>query len=426
VTSSAEEPVGRGGPPAGGPPTGGGGAGGGGAPTFELPDAGALAPPPVPAGPGPQCAEEAHRAEVVPLDLLLLVDASGSMDGAAGMRSKWETAQAALSAFIRDPRSAGLGVGLQFFPAARACLSDGDCVPGFPGTGTLCAARRACSTSRAPCATVGQACAMNGGTCMPAPGVCRLVYPDLECEQAVFETAAVPIGPLPAAQAALLQSLSNKEPSGGTPMGPAVRGALVQLRAHRAAHPGRKVALILAGDGLPEQSCAMNDIPAVAADLGAAFMGTPSIPTYVIGVFAPAELMTSQMQLDRLAMAGGSGQAFVLAANDDLTMRLQEALDQIRGAALACEYEIPPPTAGRIDFARVNVRYTSASGPQNVPYVEQAGRCDPAQGGWYFDVLPSTGAPTRILACDATCRRFKSDPNGRVDLVFGCATQVIN
>ncbi len=231
---------------------------------------------------------------------------------------------------------------------------------------------------------------------------------------------------MPGAQEPLLRELNAAIPAGATPMGPGVRGALATLRAHLAANPGRKGALVLASDGLPSGTCLMNDIPTVAADLGAAFTGPPSIPTYVIGVFAPTEIMTSQVQLDRLAMAGGSTRAFVLAANDDLTMRLQEALNQIRGAALACEYQIPSPTAGRIDFAKVNVRYTSGAGPENIPYVERADRCDPTRGGWYYDTLPAAGAPTRILVCDATCRRFKTEQGGKIDLVFGCGTQLIN
>ena len=141
----------------------------------------------------------------------------------------------------------------------------------------------------------------------------------------------------------------------------------------------------------------MNDIPAVAANIGAAFTATPSIPTYVIGVFAPSEVVMSQAQLDQLAMAGGTSRAFVLAANDDLTMRLQEALNQIRGAALACEYQIPAPTGGRIDFAKVNVRYTRARRPREHP-LRRARR--PLRSHARRLVLrraAATGAPTRIL-----------------------------
>jgi hypothetical protein len=453
---------GGGGPGGGGP---GGASSAGKPPSFVLPDAGTLPPPPAATTPPPQCAEEAHRAEIVPLDLLFLVDASSSMRDVAGMSTKWEVAQSALGSFIRDPSSAGLGVGLQFFPAPKACKDDRDCFPTTVGNGLFCVGYNVCAGSNAPspamsctapgaflpvgntrcpggtmcvpagvcsvggddCINIGQACPAGGGTCMAGPRACRgLPFGMNECDPASHEKPAVPIGPLPMAQRPLLRELNASTPLGGTPMGPAVRGALATLRAHLAANPGRKAALILASDGLPSAACEMNDIPAVAASMAAAFAGTPSIPTYVIGVFAPLEVMMSQVQLDQLAQAGGSNKAFILAATADLTMRLQEALNQIRGAALACEYRIPAPTAGRIDFSKVNVRYTGSAGPENIPYVERADRCDPTRGGWYYDTAPTTGAPTRILMCDATCRRFKADQGGKVDLLFGCGTQVIN
>jgi hypothetical protein len=47
-------------------------------------------------------------------------------------------------------------------------------------------------------------------------------------------------------------------------------------------------------------------------------------------------------------------------------------------------------------------------------------------GGWYYDVAPATGVPTRVQVCEATCSRFKTDQGGKVDLVFGCGTQIIN
>src|SRR4051794_37488072 len=77
----------------------------------------------------PNCAEEAHLAERVPLDLLLLVDRSMSMAG-----PKWMMSRSALTSFVSDPKSAGMGVGLQFFPLAATidtpCSNDPDC--GFP------------------------------------------------------------------------------------------------------------------------------------------------------------------------------------------------------------------------------------------------------------------------------------------------------
>src|SRR5204863_7497429 len=81
---------------------------------------------------GESCAFQSFAAERLPLDLVILVDASGSMaDPVAGAgRSKWQMAQEALASFVRDPGSAGLGLGLQFFPlvgAGTPCAAPTDC-----------------------------------------------------------------------------------------------------------------------------------------------------------------------------------------------------------------------------------------------------------------------------------------------------------
>jgi hypothetical protein len=52
--------------------------------------------------------------------------------------------------------------------------------------------------------------------------------------------------------------------------------------------------------------------------------------------------------------------------------------------------------------------------------------CGPAaRGGWYYDVPPRRGTPSRILVCDVSCRSFNMDATAKVDLLFGCATRVI-
>jgi hypothetical protein len=134
-------------------------------------------------------------------------------------------------------------------------------------------------------------------------------------------------------------------------------------------------------------------------------------------------------QLDRLAAAGGTGKAFVVMTGSDLNQKLQDAFNQIRGAALVCEFKIPAPDGGAIDFQKVNVRYTAGAGtgaPEDLFYVGKAERCDPVRGGWYYDVDSGGGVPSIIKTCDASCRHFQADASGRVDLVFGCATQVIS
>jgi hypothetical protein len=130
--------------------------------------------------------------------------------------------------------------------------------------------------------------------------------------------------------------------------------------------------------------------------------------------------------LQSFATAGGTDAPFVINASPDLTQRFQEALDKIRGSVIPCELTIPPGSGrGPIDFGKVNVRYEGPGGIEDLPYVAAASRCDPMRGGWYYDVDPGTGTPGRVLVCPASCARFKADPSANVNLVFGCATQVI-
>jgi hypothetical protein len=454
------------GPPAGGAPGGGLGTGGGALPPdpgLRNPDAGPSAPVVAPAG-DQKCAEDVHQAEQVPLDLLLLVDTSGSMGKSTGMSTKWALVHDALVGFVKDPKSAGLGVGLQFFPLdPRAeCTSDDDCGGPSPFGGPSCAARRVCVGAAVPanaspmacsflpgvvpercptatrCVDVGR-CSASGKDCFavgqPCPGgpaadQCQAVAktcvgpPGIaSCAAADYQRLAVPIGALPGTQAAIVQTLDATVPEGGTPTGPAVVGALAQARMHQAANPGHRVALVLATDGVPE-NCSPLDGAGISAPIGAALAASPSISTYVIGVFRDMEAAQARPLLEQLATAGGTGAPFVLDAADDLGQRFQEALDKIRGSALPCEFMIPAGT-GAIDFGKVNVRWKGAGVEEEVPYVGAVDRCDPMRGGWYYDVSPAMGTPGRVLVCPASCARFKADPGAKVSLVFGCKTKVI-
>lgn len=459
VQAVSGTPDGIGGNGAGGT-SGGSGTPGGMAPR-ALPDGG----PPA-TNPGTkECAREVHAAERLPVDLALLVDASGSMDEMSGVQTKWQRAREALGAFVRDPGSAGLGVGLTFFPGQapeqmRSCQRDTDCAglsdpvggscrrsgycfaPGSPlltnracalgnvinifncPAGLACRPRGQCSQSATPCVE-GSGCP--GGAadvCQVSPGECRT--PDEGCTVSQFGKLDVDIGDLPGRADAIVSALMARSPDGATPMTLAVDSALTALAARQMSQPQRRSVLVLATDGRPS-GCGVNqNIETVAARLAQAARMPPSIPTYVIGVFAPAEIAVAQPALERFAVAGGTTSPFILATGDDLTQKLLEALKTIRGLSVACEYAIPRPATGDIDFDRVNVRATSQAGTEEPGYVGSMDRCAPDKGGWYYDPPPTPSTvPRRLVLCPATCARLRADPAARVDLVFGCATVVI-
>jgi hypothetical protein len=432
----------------------------GGAFGFVVPDGGTGMNPPATVPEGQSCAQATVGTQQVAVDLLVLLDNSGSMTGAAGTRSKWQTAQAALVAFVKDRRSAGLGVGVQFFPQsapARECKVDGDCsLPNLPGAcqenefcdappgsrgagftclpisfsqrcplGGTCRHGGLCTLSQRACQQVGQPCASGiaNDLCREAPRLCLAVEDD-SCNLADYQEPAVGIAALPGNEDALVRTITARTTAGGTPTGVALQGAFAHLRAHLAAHPGRRAAVILATDGIPS-SCAPADASSIAGDIAAARASAQPIATYVIGVFSAQEMAMARAALQLFATAGGTGMPFLLNAGADLGQALNEALDRIRGEALPCEFAIPPPTGGSIDYGRVNMKFEGAAGEETVPYAQSTDRCDPARGGWYYDVDPAAGTPTRLIACPATCARFKAESNPRVSLVFGCKTKII-
>ena len=434
-------------------------------PPLEVPQPGAT--PAADAGPPKTCAEEVHQATAVPVDLLFLVDTSGSMGELTKADDptspiKWNEIRQALMTFLSDPGSSGLGAGLVFFPNTfQTCQSDSECFPialppgvgsgflcGFPGVcvaagasvpsspcdprsagdcpaGQSCVPLGRCSVSKALCVEQGAQCpgGVDGDVCGMPERFCRLT-PNF-CPENRYSRLDAEIGQLPGWGTTLAATLAAGEPGGGTPMGPAVRGAMAALRRHAEQHPDRKSLLVLATDGLPSEDCAANLVTDVTAAIAGGRAGAIPLSTYVIGIFAENELAASQPALMAFAQAGGTDTPFVITPGDDLTSKFQMALEQIRGAVLSCEFALPTPASGTLDPDKVNLSFAGSMGaPQNIPYVGSADRCDPQSGGWYYDVDPAVGRPTRVIVCETTCTQFKSDPGGKAQLRVGCTNRV--
>jgi hypothetical protein len=440
--------------------TSGGGGSGGAASGADAGRTDGNAPGAIPVGgaggqtvpPESKCAAKTFVGERLPVDLLLLVDSSGSMGYKPGAAAtKWQMQTEALGKFLKDPMSAGLGVGLQFFPlptAGKACTGDIDCRMGLSiggscvprsycagaqssqrtcsdaglrtgcEVGETCVPTGRCSMSGADCTNIGQPCpGMANDRCTDPPRIC--IFGSTTCVDDTYRNVAVPIADLPGNEPVLSGWIAEVLPGGGTPLGPALRGAYAHLRAHLATNAGRRAAVVVATDGVP-QACSPLSTDGLAQLVAGARMGNPSIATYVIGVFTPTEATGARPLLEGLATAGGSGMPFLLDPSQDLTQKFQDALGQIRGAALACEYMLPPAQTGNLDYDKVTVRFKGSMGDEEVPRVMSAAACDPVRGGWYYDVDPARATPTRIVACPATCRHFQGDQNGRVELVVGC------
>ncbi len=401
------------------------------------------------------CAAQTVLAERLPLDLYFMIDTSGSMlDATAQGMSKWDAVRAAMTSFVRDPQSAGIGVGLQYFPqfqpgVPEGCQTDAACGQFGPcyrlrtctvdnklcdkdtdcGKGQQCVLVGECVATQRLCAPAGAFCppaqgqAANSNPCVAWDGYC--LNRDM-CEPAPYATPAVPIMPLPNAATLVVASLMQKKPEGLTPTAAALTGAIQQAQARAKADAGRRIAVVLATDGFPSH-CMPTDVPGISAIASSAARGASPVPTFVIGVFAPADAAAATQTLNAWAVAGGTSRAFVINTNQDVTKMFQAALTDIRTAALACEYKIPPATMGKIDFGKVNVQFTSGSGQvTTVGYVPDKASCHPTKGGWYYDVNPNGGAmPGTIVACDVTCGQLRADSKGRVDIALGCQTRLV-
>jgi hypothetical protein len=342
---------------------------------------------------GGGCASSSSKAEPIPLDIFIMLDQSGSMSEDAGNAlTKWQTVRAAITEFVMSDSSEGIGVGIQYFglptPAVLGCTQipctmDSDCTDGC----TIC-----------------------------SPGVCHSSWnPDEDtCEAGEYAWAEVPIAELPANGNAIVSSLGMHGPGTNTPTLPALPGALQYATTWATAHPDHVTVVAFATDGDPA-ICGtdLGVINGVAAD---AFNATPSIKTFVIGVGGSLDA------LDGIAEAGGTVEAFNVDYDDMATEQFVQALNTIRGAALPCVYQIPPPPDGeQLDFGLVNVEYTpgDGSGTLTIPKVESEADCPDDGNAWYYD---DEKAPTQIILCGVTCDAIAVDLTAEVDIALGCQT----
>jgi hypothetical protein len=100
----------------------------------------------------------------------------------------------------------------------------------------------------------------------------------------------------------------------------------------------------------------------------------------------------------------------------------QLAMDVAGKAEIACDWTIPPPPPGEsLDPGKVNVRFTQPDGTVvqllKIPVGEE---CMDREG-WHYD---DDANPTKVVSCEASCKKFRAG-GGKVDVLFGCATIVV-
>src|SRR6516164_11509234 len=146
------------------------------------------------------CASASQKAQQVPLDLYFMIDSSGSMaDTTSNGQTKWAAVVGAMKSFLEDPQSAGLGVGVQYFPLVNASVPDSCNVNGDCGSGGPCGVITTCSQPTSgtvtPCASNadcrGQGTCVRLGACGPAnaPLACAPPGPASVCSNGYVCTA---------------------------------------------------------------------------------------------------------------------------------------------------------------------------------------------------------------------------------------------
>ena len=302
----------------------------------------------------PACSAIVAENEIVvvttttPVDLYFVYDKSSSMllADAIGSPNRWDAMAAAIGAFVdssaADGGSAGLGIGMTFFPIGTPLAS---------------------------------------------------------CNITDYALPVVDVAPLPGNAAAIKNAVATQMLGLTTPTLPALQGAVQYGTTYQMAHPDRRLVLVLATDGEPNDC--NSTAPAVASVAAGAAAQMPPLNTYVLGI-GP-----STGNLDSIAMAGGTNAAYMVTAAG--TTQLLQALNAIRtktqtttGTKISCSQKIPPSQFSRaLDYAATVVKTTTgdAGMTMSTPRVADRAACGTMEG-WYFD---DPKQPTTIEFCPATC-----------------------
>jgi hypothetical protein len=187
------------------------------------------------------CAEQGGDTSAITADVYIMLDKSRSMNCPAAddacenppttlaHPTRWEAVTSAIDSFINAPTSAGIRVGVSFFPA-----SGNDCIV------------------------------------------------------ASYAMPSVPIAALPANAAPIAMAIAVTTPKGGTPTVPALQGSIDYATAYTQTNTGRATIVLFVTDGQPNGCGSTISGAAMVAATG--YAGMPQVKTYIVGLGATASL----------------------------------------------------------------------------------------------------------------------------------------
>jgi hypothetical protein len=256
------------------------------------------------------------------VDLYLVVDANITLQY-VGL---WKFVIGGLRAFVQDPASAGIGVGLRYF--------------------------------------------------------------GMQCEADPYDKyPTVEVGVLPDNAQALLDQINEGVDLSASPMLPALKGG-IQHQARRAReHSDIKQVVVMVTDGFAQDITCPYSTKDVSDTAEAGFSSPEQIESYVLGFGSPDtniaiadELLAYFSSLDLIASKGGTYKAITPnPSNDPAPMR--DALTKVRRAAQPCEYVRP---AG-VDPGYINFVFDA---DERIPRVDDRAKC--GQGSGFFYEKPDT------------------------------------
>jgi hypothetical protein len=230
------------------------------------------------------------------------------------------------------------------------------------------------------------------------------------CRVEDYATPEVEIAPMssPGQVQALVDSIGRHAPTGLTPTGPALQGALDYAKAYTMRNPGRQTMVVLATDGIPTQCMPDSSYNIGQMIAGPAFMGTPSVRTFVVAA------ASNLGPLAAISQAGGTGQPVLVTDPKSTADLIRTAFQRLSRTNFSCSYAIPPGgEGGRTDPGMVNVVVRSQGQPDRVlKLFANASNCG---DGWYYD---NPARPENIMLCPDTCNNLF---NGELRIVVGCA-----
>jgi hypothetical protein len=188
------------------------------------------------------------------------------------------------------------------------------------------------------------------------------------------------------------------------------RGARDAVAALRTARPEEGGHVLLVTTGGPD-TCGGD--AALLARLTAAAVEEAGITTFV----AAPETTSAREDLDRIALNGGTGEAFLIGPETEGLADLIDALTPVRGT-VTCDFALPSaPDSLAFDFERTVMTLTLESDPPiDLRRLSSGEACGNALG-WYYD---NDSRPTRIVLCVSTCSAVANARHGRIDVGLSC------